>query len=258
MSFIDSIVSAGKSAFDFVTGDTTGGALARSAILGVGLNQFQKHFVNDNEDPKNDNNRRDGGVRERVDPDTQNVIPILYGDAYIQGVVSDARLTNNRFTMWYCITLCEQTGTKLSDGQPSTISFKEVFWNGLRITFQSDGVTVGDVYDEDDVKTDNFSGLVKFYPFSGGSNKPVGFATESNSNGQSAQQLFPEWPNTNEMNDLVFCLVRVDYAANKGVTGLGRLNFRLSNDMKKPGDVLNDYLNNKRYGAGIPPEEIST
>jgi hypothetical protein len=60
------------------------------------------------------------------------------------------------------------------------------------------------------------------------------------------------------MNDLIFALVRVDYNREKNVTGLGDVTFEVSNSMFLPGDVLNDYMTNTRYGAGIASAEILT
>ena len=59
------------------------------------------------------------------------------------------------------------------------------------------------------------------------------------------------------MDDLVFALIKVEYNKEKGITGIGNIEFKLKNSMTDPGDVINDYLTNSRYGAGIPAEEIN-
>jgi hypothetical protein len=58
------------------------------------------------------------------------------------------------------------------------------------------------------------------------------------------------------MSDLVFAIIRLDYDAEKNVTGLGNVRFKISNSMTQPGDCLYDYMTNTRYGAGIDPTEI--
>ena len=77
-------------------------------------------------------------------------------------------------------------------------------------------------------------------------------------NNNLAYNLFPQWTDAHTMNQLVFALVRIDYNKDKNSTGLGNLQFKLSNTMSMPGDCLYDYMTNTRYGAGIPPEEINS
>ena len=168
----------------------------------------------------------------------------MYGDAFVSGVITDAELTNDNKTMWYCVTLCEKTGN-LINGQPSVITFKEVYWNGLRLTFQSDGVTVGTAYGEDGEAVTSLDGLVKFYPFNGNSDSPTNFVNQGSGNNTSAYNLFPNWTGSHDMSDLIFCLVRVDYNKEKGTAGIGNLRFKLSNTMRQPGDVLYDYMTNE-------------
>ena len=59
------------------------------------------------------------------------------------------------------------------------------------------------------------------------------------------------------MNNLAFVLVSIVYNAEKNLTGLGNMQFKVTNTMKQPGDVLFDYMTNARYGAGIPEAEIN-
>lgn len=253
MSFINSIVSVGKQALGWFTGESTGAKVARTAGLAFLVNQ-----LNSSVNASNQTEDIDRGVRTRVDPSTDHSIPIVYGDAYLSGVVTDAVLTNSNQTMWYCVTLCEKTGVKLSDSQQSTIDFESVYWNGNLVTLQTDGITVASFTDPDDNTTTNPSGLIKFYPFSGGSDAPVQFANYTTGNTANAYDIFPNWTATHSMDDLVFCLIRVDYNRDKDVTGLGSLEFRLSNDMRLPGDVIYDYARNTRYGAGLTDEEINS
>lgn len=261
MSWIDDIVDFGSGVLDFFTTNPIGSNLAKTAITGFTLNQVTKSINRDNEAAKSSTTttpaEKDFGVREQVDPDTDHSVPVIYGDAYIGGIVTDAELTNSNQTMWYCLTLCERTGVKLSDGLASVITFQSVFWNQNRITFQSDGITVASFTDEDGVVDTNPAGLIKIYPFNAGSNAPVNFAGYASGNSATAQTLFPNWTSDHLMTDLVFALVRVDYNKEKSVTGLGRMEFKLSNSMTMPGDCLYDYATNTRYGAGITAEEIN-
>ena len=60
------------------------------------------------------------------------------------------------------------------------------------------------------------------------------------------------------MNNLVFALFKVTYNKEQRVTSLGDIQFKLSNTLTQPGDVLYDYMTNTRYGAGIAARDIYT
>lgn len=249
MSFIDSLGSIAKKVGGFLGGNSLGSTLAKSALLGLALNKLQKNVNKSNE-------QQDQGTRIQVNPDTSFNIPVIYGQAYTKGTVTDAYLSTDKKTMWFCITLCEKTGS-LINGDPSVISFNEVYWNGLRLDFKPDGYTVDIAYDDDGNSTNKFSGLIEIYPFNNGSTSPTTFTTESTGNNQAATALFPNWDSNKSMSGLVFCLVKMTYNSKQKVTSLGEFQFKLTNSMKLPGDVLYDYMTNTRYGAGIPVEEIN-
>lgn len=253
MSFLDDIVSFGKNLF---SSDSVGGNLAKSALLGYGLKLINDSIRADNEAPELANTT-DYGVREQVDPNTDSPIPVVYGQAYIGGYVTDAVLTNDNQTMWYCLTLCEKTGTLLSTGSDSEIKFQEIFWNTSRIEFNSDGVTAKALVDEDGNRSDSINGQVKVYVYKNGSTNPTNIVGYAQGNTANAYDLFPNWTSNHTMDELVFALIRVDYNATNQVTGLGNVQFRLKNSMKLPGDVLNDYFTNSRYGAGVSSGDIN-
>lgn len=249
MSFIDSIGSIAKTVGGFLGGNSLGSTLARSALIGFALNKLQKNVNSQNE-------QQDQGTRVQVNPDTSYSIPVIYGQAYTKGSITDAHLSSDNKTMWFCITLAEKTGT-LIDGTDSTINFNEIYWNGLRLDFQTDGYTVDIAYDDEGTSTDKFSGLIQVYPFNNGSTSPTGFTTETASNSSNAYDLFPSWDSNKQMSNLVFCLVKLTYNSKQKVTNLGQFQFKITNSMSAPGDVLNDYMQNTRYGAGITSAEIN-
>lgn len=199
----------------------------------------------------------DKGVREKIDPDTDWSIPVVYGDAWTNGSVTDAHMTEDTLTMFYCVTLCELTGTKLSDNLQSEIRFRELVWNNMRCTFGDDGIRVYKMYDEDNAVTDTYLDYIWIYPYSGGSDKPVGFVTNTAKNERPAWEIFPGWTENHKMTNLVFMIVKVVYNAEKQVTGIGDLKVRLQNNMRQPGDVMYDYMTNTRYGCGLAPEQIN-
>lgn len=260
MSFLDDIIDFGSSALNYLTGNSVGGALARTAITGYVLSQTTESQNKQTELPPQAQTETaiaktiDYGVREQVDPNTDTAIPVIYGTAFIGGSVTDAYMTSDNMTMWYCLTICEMTGNMIN-GTPSQISFQEIYWNGTKVNFQSDAVTVASFVNDDGVVDENPNGLIQIYCFSGNSTLPVGVGYGSPMP-TFAYNLFPEWTNNHMMNDLVFALVKVTYNKEKNIQGLGNIEFKIRNTMTKPGDVINDYLTNTRYGCGIAAEEI--
>lgn len=251
MSFIDGLGKIVKGVGGFLSSNSLGSSLAKTALLGYAVNRVNKSINNSQEAAKID------PTPITLNPDTTNSVPVLYGESFVKGAVTDAYLAPNNKTMWFCITLCEKTGN-LINGTPSVISFKEVYLNGFRLDFASNGYTVDRAYDESGNSTDDFSGLIEVYPFNNGSASPTGFTTESSANATAANNLFPSWTSSDDMSNLVFALVKLTYNPDKNVNNLGTWEFRLSNTMNQPGDVLYDYATNTTYGAGIPTAEVYT
>jgi hypothetical protein len=251
MSFIDSIVGFGKKALGFVGGSSIGGQLARTALLGYALNRVAASAQKANQ-------QADKGTQLTLDPDTEHSVPVLYGEGYVTGKITDAVLAPNNFDMWVCFTLCERTGNKI-DGTPSAISFKEIYVDGMRLGFKDNGTTVETIWDDSGNNSEQWADLIEVYPYSGNSTSPVSFTTEGSGNSLPAYNIMPGWTSTDTMNDLVFCIMKFRYNSeqNRKLTSIGReIKFRLSNTMTEPGDCLYDYMTNTRYGAGIPAAEI--
>lgn len=257
MSFLDDITSVGSSIYGTVTSSGLAGTIARTAALGLILNQVTKSINKDNSKPDAANtNQPDRYVREQLSPDTNHSIPIVYGDAFIKGIITDAVLSEDQKTMWYCVTLCEKTGTLLSTGNDSVISFSKVYLNGNEVTFGNDGITVVSTTDPDGNVDNQMNGFIKVYCFNNGSSSPVVPSGYSNGSLSFANGLFPNWSSNHTMSDLVFAIVKVEYNKERNVTSLGDIQFKLSNTLTLPGDVINDYMLNTRYGAGIAATEI--
>ena len=199
----------------------------------------------------------DAGVRLPVKASASNKIPVVYGTAYKGGIITDAQMTNNNKTMWYCLTISEKTGTKLSDGQASDYVFKDIYWNDQRIVFKNDGITVDYTVDREGNVDRSLENQVKFYCYKGNSDTPTIPENYTNTATTAAYNLMPDWTAAHDMNELIFALVRVDYNRERNVTGLSdNVLFQISNSMYLPGDVLYDYMKSTRYGAGISTTEI--
>lgn len=257
MSFLSGILDFGRSAVQFLSGNSIASTLAKTVLIGLAVNKLSKNATKSNDAGKDTN--IDSGVRLQASPNASAKIPVLYGSAFFGGNITDAALTNSNKTMWYCLVLSEKTGNLYSTSSASTYTFNDVYWNNQRIIFNSDGVTVNYTTDASGNIDRNLSGLVKVYFYAGGRTAgqlPSGYSASAPPN---AETLFPNWTSgTHAMSNLLFALVRVDYNREKGVTGIGDMQFKVTNSMKYPGDVLYDYLTNTVYGAGIDSADILT
>lgn len=255
MSFLSGILDVGKSAVKFLSSNSLASSLAKTVVLGLAVRKLSQNALKDNDAGKQAN--IDAGVRLQANPNAAAKIPVLYGSAFFGGNVIDAKITNNNKTMWYALVLSEKTGNPYSGGT-ATYNLNDVYWNNQRVIFNSDGVTVNYTQDSTGLIDRNLSGLVKIYFYAGNrtlGKLPVGYTGTV----PNAETLFPDWTSgTNQMENLIFALVRVDYNREKGVVGLGDVLFNVTNSVKYPGDVLYDYLTNTRYGAGIASADILT
>lgn len=257
MSWLDDLSSIGSSFFKSPAASNIAMNVAKTAALGIILNQVSKSVNKNNSKPDVANTTQpDRYVREQLSPDTNHSIPVLYGTAFTKGIITDAVLTDDNKTMWYCITICEKTGTLLSTGAASAFTFNKIYLNSGEVTFQDDGITVQSITDADGNLDNKMNGFIKIYCFNSGSDSPVTPQGYTNLNLLYARDLMPNWTAAHAMSDLVFVLVRVEYNKERNVTSLGDIEFKITNTMTLPGDCVNDYMRNTRYGAGIPDTEI--
>lgn len=193
---------------------------------------------------------RDQGVRIQLPPNTESKVPIVYGTAYQQGIITDARISNGNQTMTYVLALSERTDT-------GSWSMGDIYWNDQRLVFKAGNPEVVDyAVAQDGTNNTNLRDLVKVYAWAGSStstNQIFGPTTAVN-----AYDIIPETTSSYAMTDLVFAVVQLNYNSDKGVTGLPTMTFQLTNSLKNPGLVWYDYMTNSRYGAGFTATDINT
>lgn len=257
MSFIDDVIDFGKSAVGWLTGSSLGSNIAKTALLGFGLNQLTKSVNKGNDSTNTQAQAIDPGVRLQVQPDANQKIPVLYGSAYFGGIITDAYLTADNKSMYYVLTLSEKTGIKTSDGLASTSTFNDIYINDQRLVLQNDGITAAYSVDRDGNIDYNVKDLVRVYCYDGNSEAPTSVEDYPPNNGlDMAYNIMPNWTSNHMMTNLVFAIVRIDYSKEKNLTSIPKITFHVTNSMSLPGDCLYDYMTNTRYGAGIAAEDI--
>jgi len=225
--------------FDVVVGVVAAG-LATATARATGM--FKQPSAGEANDP---------GTRITLAPDTANKIPVLYGKAFTSGPIFDAAISNSNETMTYCIALSEETDT-------GTFSVQNIYLNDARLVFSGNNVTSH--FDPNGTSATTYAGNVRVNVYQGGSTgSDVIFPASGTGSSTAATSLVTHWaPATHTANSLVFAVVQIDYSPENGLTGLPPITFEMTNTLQNPGNVLMDYLNNDRYGAGLSNTLIDT
>jgi len=113
------------------------------------------------------------GSRQQLAPATDNKLPVVYGQAFVGGIVTDLSISSNNQELYYVLPICEVTNTNA--GQTAdTITFGKIYFGGKLVQFQGNGYTVASLLDESTGIVDTtVNGKIEFYLYSNGSNTPV-------------------------------------------------------------------------------------
>jgi hypothetical protein len=195
------------------------------------------------------------GVNLQVAPATNNKLPVVYGNSFIGGTITDLSITTDNQDLYYVMSLCEVTG----GATPDTITFGDVFFGGKLCVFDGvDQTKVVGLTDQSTGTTDNtVDGHLYIYLYSNGSNMPYNSATSAITVMQSSGLTYT-WDSNKEMSDCAFAIVHLNYNQDANITNIQQTQFEIINSRNSAGDVLYDYLNNERYGAAIPASQIDT
>jgi len=109
-------------------------AIVVGAIVATGAAYVTSRIINGNPNKGNNSAAGSQGGRIQIPPATNNKIPVVYGSAYVNGIITDARLKSlggiNNDTMYYCVVLSEYTNNLTT---PS-YGIESIVWNDLRLT----------------------------------------------------------------------------------------------------------------------------
>jgi hypothetical protein len=203
-------------------------------------------------------NSQDTGARQQVPPANNNSIPVVYGDAWLGGVFVDAVLSSDQKTMYYVLAI-----SSISSDASATFSYDRTkFYYGDRlVTFDgTDQTKVVSLTDGDGNVDTKISGnlYVSLYTSTNaGTITSVNGTAPNVFMGGSDIPVALRWPSSGrQMNGLAFAIVKLNYSADAGTTGLQPITFYCKHYPKggsvaKPGDVWYDYMTDTRYGAGM-------
>ena len=247
-----------------IAGVSTAGALtAGYIVLAMAINLvvstvISKAFANN---PSFDNSTSGSspnpGNRQQLAPATDNKLPVVYGQAFVGGIVTDLSISSNNQELYYVLSICEVTNTNAGQ-TPDTITFGKIYFGGKLVQFQGNGYTVASLLDESTGIVDTtVNGKIEFYLYSNGSNTPVNQALTAIQVMQTAGLIYT-WDSTKLMTNCAFAILHLSYSQTANIVGLSPTKFQVTNSRTDTGACFIDYLTNTRYGCAIPASQIDT
>lgn len=199
------------------------------------------------------------GNRAQTPPAGNNKLPVIYGNAWTGGIITDLSITSDNQTLYYVFALCEVTNTESSSvGGPDTITFGDIYWGGKKCVFDNTDLTkVVKLRDPSTNQDQDISGYMNIYLYRNGSNNPTNSSL-------SAIQVMTQtgltytWDGNKVMTNCAFAIIKLKYSQSRNLVGLSATNFEITNSRSAPGDCFLDYLTSTRYGASIPLANIDT
>ena len=245
--------------------------VAVASIVAIGASYVASRIIGGSVSGGPDAAVQQGG-RIQLPPATNNKIPVLYGRAFMNGIITDARListdqkTNN--VMYYCLVISETNNVV-----GSTYTVNDIYWNDLRLVAETSsgnqhkilkGVKKvdgpGEDFEDTNFKKDSNNRVqVRVYAGNSTAAQQV-WPLQSTGNTQNAWDFWPnsEWDSTYRIEGLVFAIIRLEYDQETGFTNLAQVTFDLENSVKNPATVWKDYMTSARYGAGLSTLDLNS
>lgn len=211
------------------------------------------------------------GTRIQLPPGTSNRVPVLYGKAFVNPIITDAYISDDNKKMTYVLALSETVNLAAA-----SYRIDNIYWNDLRLEF--DGTTtvkrgkkrVGTDSVAEDYTDDNYKDLITFHvyrwdpvtqtvvPVSGRAGDSAAYANAVAYASSPLASVLPAGVTISDydMQGFVFAIMTMAYNSDKGLTGLGTMTFEMSNNATNPAVALIDYMTSERYGGAVDPTEI--
>lgn len=238
----------------------TGVAMASFAINMVASAIIAKAFGPQNANTNDGQGQPNPGNNQQLGPAGDNKVPVIYGSAYVGGIITDLSISSNNQQIYYVITLAEVTNTEGQNGAtPDTYTFGYVYWGGRRCIFDpTDQYKVTGLLDESTGIVDTtVNGKINIYLFRNGSSSGVNTSQTAIQIMQTAGLVY-QWDANKLMSNVAFAIVQLTYSQSANVTGLQQTRFQITNSRYKPGDCFSDFLLSTRYGAALNAGQVNT
>jgi len=197
------------------------------------------------------------GSRVQLSPSTDNNLPIVYGSAWVNPIITYATISTDQTTMWYVCALSEVPDNA------GEFSFGDIYYDNRLCQFDATdktrvtaliNISKGKLQERTSVDGNLFMYLYKNGSSSGVNTTQTAIQVLQDSAIPSGLQ----WTSTDTMNQTCFMILKVVYNTAARLTNLGNIQVRLKNNLVAPGDVLLDYFTSSRYGCGIPLTQVDT
>jgi hypothetical protein len=174
--------------------------------------------------PSTNDATQNPGSRAQVPPAGDNKVPVIYGAAYVGGIITDLSITSDNQKMFYVLTLAEVTNTE-SGSSPDTYTFGDVYFGGKKCVFGTgaDTYKVVGLLDESTGVTDTtVSGKMNIYLYRNGSSSGVNTTLTAIQVMQSSGLVYT-WDGTKLMTNAAFAIIELTYNNEANITGkIGR------------------------------------
>jgi hypothetical protein len=235
------------------------GAVIAFAVNIVASMIISKIFAPDIPNNGGANAQPNVGNRQQLPPAGDNKLPIVYGSAYVGGVITDLSISSDNQNLYWVFALSEVTNSE-NGNTPDVFTFGDIFWGGKKVVFST---TAGGTYkvvsllDESTGLTQDVSGYMDIYLYSNGSYTPTN-STKNAINVMQTSGLVYTWDGAKLMSNCAFAIVHLKYSQSRNLVGLNQTRFQIHNPRNSAGDCITDYLTSTRYGAAISIDNVDT
>jgi len=219
-------------------------ATIATSIISAGLALGTAKALGVMEPPKQQETK-DPGVKIQLPPSTDNRVPVFYGQSFTGAIIVDAEIKNQNNTMVYCMVIGEKTDS-------GTITINDIYRDDAKLIFS--GATVTGATDPNATTSNQINGKIRCRVYAGGT--AASDQVFPTTGAVAATTLMTTIDAGTSYANLVYSVIEMDYDAENGLQGLGAITYDINNSLNEPSNVLLDYLQNDRYGAGISSADI--
>jgi hypothetical protein len=233
---------------------TTAGAITAFAINMVATMIISKIFA-PNSPNQNQQAEPNPGNRQQLSPAGDNKLPVVYGSAWVGGIIVDMSISEDNQDLYWVMALSEVTNSE-NGNTPDVFTFGDVYWGGKKCVFGS-GASVISLVDESTGLAQDVSGYMDIYLYSNGSFTPANSSSSAVSVMQTSGLVYT-WDNSKLMTNCAFAIVHLKYSQSRNLVSLNATRFQVNNPRNSAGDCMTDYLTSTRYGAAIDIANVDT